>query len=196
MGSPAYIRYTTTYLAALRVPLVLQHQVLPLAEVPHQLQVPQVPEATIQSSQLRLQLLCGSRSATPPTAQYTAPGSPHPGSAPTSSRALPVEPPLVGGGNHQTLPRPRPEEHVTALPRGHHNDTSLGRSIIITGPRPNILSTSPLPCSQLSPRWSHRPLAGWCSDQLDLSSTRSHIYTNKHMIASTSIQISTICYTI
>ena len=124
MGSPTYIKYTTTYLTTLRAPLVLQHQVLPLAEVPHQLQVPQVPEATVQSSQLRLQLLCGSGSATLSTAQYTAQGSPHPRSAPTSPQAPPIKPPLIGGGNHRTLPRPRSKEHVTALHWGNHNGVS------------------------------------------------------------------------
>jgi hypothetical protein len=51
-----------------------------------------------------------------PIAKYTAPGSAHPRSTPTSSRTLPIEMPLVSDENHQTLPQPRSEEHVVALP--------------------------------------------------------------------------------
>jgi hypothetical protein len=87
---------------------------------------------------------------TPPEDQYTAPGPPHPGCAPTSPQALPVVPPLIGGENPQTLPRPPPEEHVMALHWGHHN-VSPGHSLIINRPHPNIIPSSSLPARD-SPR--------------------------------------------
>jgi len=127
-GLTGLYKHKNTYIEALMAPLEHHHPVLSQEEVPHQLGVPRVLGAAFQSLFPLLPLLYGSTSATLPVGPHTTSELPCPRCTSTCPQALPAIPPLVGGENPQTPPRPPPEEHVMALHPSPHRNVSWSLS--------------------------------------------------------------------